>query len=109
MRAKGLTWVPGQPTVKWVDAHLTERLRSSKPSRGDHPMVLATSSRPPTFDPQIHARKRILVIEDERKDLDHFSSVFREHRFDVFACASAAQGATLLEKDKYDFILVEQG
>ena len=72
-------------------------------------MVLATSSQSPVSDLQFQPRKRILVIEDERRDLEHFSSIFREHGFDVFACESAAQGATLLEKDKYDFILVEQG
>ena len=53
--------------------------------------------------------KRILVIEDEKQDLEHFSSVLREHGFDVYPCESAAQGVNLVEKDKYDFVLVEQG
>jgi two-component system, NtrC family, response regulator HydG len=53
--------------------------------------------------------KKVLVIEDETRDREHYASILREHGFDVYACESALQGATLVEKDKYDFILVEQG
>ena len=58
---------------------------------------------------EIPPGKKILVIEDERRDLEHFSSVLREHGFDVYCCESAAQGAKLVERDRYDFVLVEQG
>jgi len=67
------------------------------------------SPHPLTLPPAIAAGKRILVVEDETKDREHYLSVLREHGFDVRACESAAQGATLVGKEKYDFVLVEQG
>ncbi|MBI4166451.1 MAG: response regulator [Acidobacteria bacterium] len=53
--------------------------------------------------------KKILVVEDEQRDLEQLSRVLREHGFDVNACESLTQGATLVENGNYDFILVEQG
>ena len=58
---------------------------------------------------QVPTGKKILVIEDERRDLEQLSRVLRAHGFDVSACESLARGAALVELDKYDFILVEQG
>ena len=59
--------------------------------------------------PGCPAGKKILVIEDEMEDRDRFSSVLRAHGFDVNACESPSQGATLVENGRYDFIIVEQG
>ncbi len=72
-------------------------------------MVPPTASRPGNPGGEFQPGKKILVIEDERRDLEHCASVLREHGFDVFACESATQGARLVEKEKYDFVLVEQG
>src|SRR5262245_49668588 len=72
-------------------------------------MALAALLQPETSNLGIHVIKRILVVEDEQRDLEHFASVFREHGFDVSSCKSAAQGERLLERNKYDFVLVEQG
>jgi len=66
-------------------------------------------SHQPAIPPATVAGKKILVIEDETKDREHYLSVLREHGFDVRTCESPAQGATLVEKEKYDFVLVEQG
>lgn len=64
---------------------------------------------PATLLPGCPAGRKILVVEDETKDREHYLSVLREHGFDVRTCESPAQGATLVEKEKYDFVLVEQG
>jgi DNA-binding NtrC family response regulator len=72
-------------------------------------MPLPITSHPTALPPAIAAGKKILVIEDETKDREHYSSVLSEHGFDVRTCESADQGATLVEEEKYDFVLVEQG
>ncbi len=72
-------------------------------------MPLPITSHPTALPPAVAAGKKILVIEDETKDREHYSSVLSEHGFDVRTCASPAQGATLVGKEKYDFVLVEQG
>jgi len=53
--------------------------------------------------------KKVLVIEDEATDRERFSSILRQHGFLVNECESPAQGAKLLAKESYDFVLVEQG
>ena len=72
-------------------------------------MPLPITSHPTALPPATIAGKKILVIEDETKDREHYSSVLSEHGFDVRTCESPAQGATLVGKEKYDFVLVEQG
>ncbi len=64
---------------------------------------------PTTLPTAMPAGKKVLVIEDETQDREHYMSILREHGFDVMACDSPSQGATLVEKEKYDFVLVEQG
>jgi DNA-binding NtrC family response regulator len=53
--------------------------------------------------------KKVLLIEDEPQDREHYMSLLRQRGFEVRACESPAQAAALLEKEKYDFVLVEQG
>ena len=65
-----------------------------------HPAYLA---------PGIPLGKKVLVIEKEAKDREHFSSILRQHGFVVNECDSPAQGVSLVGEEKYDFILVEQG
>lgn len=72
-------------------------------------MAAQITPHPATLQPGRPAGKKILVIEDEIKDRERFSSVFRAHGFDVNACESPSQGVILVGKEKYDFILVEQG
>ena len=64
---------------------------------------------PATLVPGTYAGKKVLVVEDEPSDREHFSSILRQHGFIVNECESPAQGAKLLATEKYDFILVEQG
>ncbi len=53
--------------------------------------------------------RRVLVIEDERRDREYLCSVLRKHGYEVSACESVAEGTRLLETGHYDFVLVEQG
>lgn len=68
-----------------------------------------TMTQYPALHPALTAGKKVLIIEDETKDREHLLSVLREHGFEASACESPAQGATLVESEKYDFVLVEQG
>lgn len=59
--------------------------------------------------PKFQGRRRVLVIEDDRRDREYFCSVLRKHGYEVSSCESVTQGTRLLETGNYDFVLVEQG
>lgn len=53
--------------------------------------------------------KRVLLVEDDPRDCDFYFQVFAAHGFDVKSCRSVTEGERLLEKEHYDFVLLEQG
>jgi len=53
--------------------------------------------------------RRVLVIEDDPRDRAFYCGVLQGHGFEVNACESMAEGARLLEREHYDFVLLEQG
>jgi len=62
-----------------------------------------------TLPPPLLPGRKVLVIEDDPGDCAFYCRVLQGHGFEVNACESMAEGARLLEREHYDFVLLEQG
>jgi DNA-binding NtrC family response regulator len=54
-------------------------------------------------------RGRILVVDDDFRDLAYYSEILRGVGFDVSLCSSYQEGARRVGPDAFDFIIVSQG
>jgi DNA-binding response OmpR family regulator len=52
---------------------------------------------------------KVLLVDEDRVDLKHYSLVLEEQGFKVLACASYEAGIQHLEMEPIDFVLVSQG
>ena len=66
------------------------------------------SSRVPR-QPQFLTRRRVLLVDEDARDLQSYSAVLQEEGYEVRACESFAQGVECLDKEAYDFVVVSQG
>ncbi len=55
------------------------------------------------------ARRRVLLVEEEAKDLLYYASILENQGCDVSACPSYEEGLRTVEVQKFDFIIVNQG
>ena len=59
--------------------------------------------------PQFLTRRRVLLVDEDARDLQYYGAVLQEEGYEVRACESYAQGAECLDKETYDFVVVSQG
>lgn len=52
---------------------------------------------------------RVLIVDQERADLDYYSSVLLKRGFQVQTCESYEEGMWRLDAGSFDFIILDQG
>lgn len=52
---------------------------------------------------------KVLLVDEEEKDLGTFCRALREADFEVFTCKSFEAGARCLESEYFDLVVVDQG
>lgn len=52
---------------------------------------------------------KVLLVDDDRIDLEHYAAVLRNQGYEVEACGSYAEGLRRLESGAFDFVIVSQG
>lgn len=56
-----------------------------------------------------HHQPRILLVDEDSRDRDHYRRMLHDSGFEVQTCQDFAQGVQLLGKTRYDCIVVDQG
>lgn len=54
-------------------------------------------------------RVRILLVDEDARDRDHYRRMLQDSGFEVKACADFEEGARLLETASFDCLVVSQG
>lgn len=54
-------------------------------------------------------RPRILLIDEDLRDRDHYRRMLHDSGFEVRTCSGFAEGANLLGNEQFDCIVVDQG
>ena len=54
-------------------------------------------------------KRRVLVVDDDLDDLLYYSAVLQHHGYEVRSIASYSDGATCLDREDFDLIIVSQG
>ena len=54
-------------------------------------------------------KRRVLVVDDDLDDLLYYSAVLQHHGYEVRSIPSYSAGATCLESEDFDLIIVSQG
>ena len=54
-------------------------------------------------------RRRVLVVDEDLDDLLYYSAVLQHHGYEVRSIPSYSDGATCLECEAFDLIIVSQG
>ncbi|MGO8735521.1 MAG: response regulator [Terriglobia bacterium] len=54
-------------------------------------------------------RGKILVVDDDAKDLETYSTCLRQEGYEVRAFVSYSEGLSCLESDHFDLVVVSQG
>ncbi len=54
-------------------------------------------------------RPRILLVDEDPRDRDHYRRMLHDSGFEVRACSDFAEGAKLLGTAKFDCVVVSQG
>jgi DNA-binding NtrC family response regulator len=70
---------------------------------------VAQPSQPPTTGWRSYASRKVLLVDPNSRDLEHYRSVLLTHGHAVRACASYTEATLLLSKDRFDLIIVNQG
>ena len=55
------------------------------------------------------ARERILLVDENGRDLKYYRMILESHSFDVNVCTSFEAGVEALEKESFDFVMIDQG
>jgi DNA-binding response OmpR family regulator len=58
---------------------------------------------------RLFRRPRILLVDEDSRDRDHYRRMLHDSGFEVKACADFEEGADLLDTAKFDCIVVDQG
>lgn len=58
--------------------------------------------------PRFH-RTRVLLVDEDARDLDHYRRMLHDCGFDVKVCADFTEGADVLATTKFDCVVVSQG
>ena len=59
--------------------------------------------------PPFVPRGRVLLVHEDRGELDYYHAIFQGQGFMVHACSSYDEGARCLESEVFDLIVVSQG
>jgi DNA-binding NtrC family response regulator len=70
--------------------------------------VIKTQQRIPGGEPLFH-RTRILLVDEDLLDLDHYRRMLHDCGFEVKACADFEEASRLLEATSFDCIVASQG
>ncbi|HET7101205.1 MAG TPA: response regulator [Terriglobia bacterium] len=62
----------------------------------------------PGLGPRLQ-RTRVLLVDEDARDRDHYRRILHDCGFEVKACADFAEGAALLATTKFDCAVVSQG
>ena len=54
-------------------------------------------------------RRKVLLVEEEPRDLRYYTAILQQQGCDVRACASYMEGLRTVETERFDFIIVNQG
>lgn len=54
-------------------------------------------------------RTRILLVDEDHRDRDHYRRVLHDSGFEVRTCSDFVEGASLLRTEKFDCVFVDQG
>jgi DNA-binding NtrC family response regulator len=54
-------------------------------------------------------KRRLLVVDEDLDDLLYYSAVLQHHGYEVRSIPSYSDGATCLEREDFDLIIVSQG
>lgn len=54
-------------------------------------------------------RPKILLVDEDPRDRDHYRRILHDSGFEVRACSDFAEGAKLLGAAKFDCVIVSQG
>lgn len=54
-------------------------------------------------------RPRILLVDEDSRDRDHYRRMLHDSGFEVQTCSNFTQGVHLLGTERYDCIVVDQG
>jgi DNA-binding NtrC family response regulator len=73
------------------------------------PEVGKPTQPPTTAGWRPHANRKILLVDPNSMDLDHYRSVLLGQGHAVRACASYTEATLLLNMDRFDLIIVNQG
>jgi DNA-binding NtrC family response regulator len=66
--------------------------------------------RTPESLPRSHIRRtRILLVDEDFRDRDHYRRMLHDSGFDVTACADFTEAARLLEGTNFECVVVSQG
>jgi len=58
---------------------------------------------------QLFHRPRILLVDEDSRDQDHYQRLLHDSGFEVRTCSDYAEGAHLLGTEPFDCIFVDQG
>jgi len=54
-------------------------------------------------------RTRVLLVDEDARDRDHYRRMLHDSGFEVNVCADFAEGANLMATTKFDCVVVSQG
>lgn len=52
---------------------------------------------------------KVLLVDEDYRDLQYYCAILQQQGYDVRMCASYAEGASRLESESFDFVVVSQG
>jgi len=55
------------------------------------------------------ARQKVLLVDENGRDLKYYRLILESHDFDVSVCKSFEAGVECLETENFDFVMVDQG
>lgn len=73
------------------------------------PDIAKTAKQPTAADWRPYANRRVLLSDPNARDLEHYRNVLLRQKHEVRACASYTEGALLLDTERFDLIIVNQG
>jgi len=54
-------------------------------------------------------RRKVLVVDEDFGDLNHYAGILRQQGYEVKTCASCTDGADCLGCEAFDFVVLSQG
>lgn len=66
-------------------------------------------SKPQTAEGLQFVPRKVLLVDEDLRDLHYYGAILRQQGYEVRACASYAEGTFCLTTESFDFIVVTQG